>query len=94
MDCAKEPKPGGLIAAAPLVSLLAVIWLGIGRENNQQIAEFLVGVLKGMIPTAISITTVVICLRRGIPLAVALVVGTVAWTACTVGFQWTGIFRV
>lgn len=46
----KLPTFGGWIAALPLVSLLSAFWLSLGGQNYREIADFLTGVLWGLLP--------------------------------------------
>lgn len=48
----RSPTFGGWIAALPLVSLLSAFSLSVGQQSSRQIADFLTGVLWGLIPTA------------------------------------------
>lgn len=75
----KYPGIGGWIAALPLVSILSALWLLLGRQPKPEVIDFLTGVIKGLVPTAILLLVVIICLRRGFPFIWSLSAAIVVW---------------
>ena len=75
----RHPSMAGWIAALPLVSILTVLWLVLGHQPTPNIINFLSGVLKGLIPTAVLLFVVLICLRRGLPFIGALLAAIFVW---------------
>lgn len=74
---------GGWVAALPLISLLSAFWLAADQRNNMQIAEFLQGVVWGLIPTAIMLVVIVVGLRYGLNLLPAIACGVGVWAVYT-----------
>ena len=85
------PGIGGWIAALPVISILSAVWLLVGHQSSADVSEFLVGVLKGLVPTAILLAVVVMFLRRGWPFPGALGVAIVIWGASSFLLQRVGL---
>lgn len=77
----KNPGIGGWIAALPLVSVLSAIWLVMGHQPKSEVIGFLIGVAKGLVPTAGLLLVVIVCLRRGLPFIGSLSVAILLWGA-------------
>jgi Protein of unknown function (DUF3147) len=75
----KFPTFGGWIAALPLVSLLSAFWLSLEQQRSREIADFLTGVLWGLIPTALLLLVTVICLRYHVSFYLSLLFGIGLW---------------
>lgn len=82
---------GGWIAALPIVSILSAAWLVAGHQPSAEVSGFLVGVVKGLVPTAILLLVVVIFLRRGWPFTGALGLAVITWGASSFMLQRIGI---
>ena len=84
------PGIGGWIAALPIISLLSAAWLVIGHQSNTEVARFLMSVLKGLLPTAILLLVMVLCLRRSWPFVSALGTAVVVWGGLSYVLQRVG----
>ncbi|GMA49932.1 hypothetical protein GCM10025857_12890 [Alicyclobacillus contaminans] len=87
-----RPDLGGWIAALPIISLLSAAWLMVGHASSEHIYQFFLGVLKGIIPTAVLLAAVVVLMRRGWPFPGALGLALVAWgvSSFCLGKVWHG----
>lgn len=83
----KSPVLGGWIAALPLVSLLSAFWLSLEQPKSREIADFLTGVLWGLIPTAFLLLIIVICLRHHVSFHWSLLFGIGLWGVITWFFR-------
>jgi F0F1-type ATP synthase assembly protein I len=79
----RYPFIGGWVAALPIVSLLSAGWLLFDKTPNTQLADFLQGVLVGLIPTAIMLFVIVYSLRNGINFIPSLFIGICVWLLYT-----------
>jgi len=86
-----NPPLAGWIAATPVVSMLSVGWLAIDQKNSEQIADFLFGVLIGLIPTALYLAIFAAGLRRGLPISLAFGCGVLIWGVLTFAAQRAGL---
>lgn len=86
----QHPGIGGWIAALPIVSILSAAWLVMGHQPSTEVSSFLIGVLKGLIPTAILLLAVVMFLRRGWPFSASIGVAIVIWGASSFVLQRAG----
>jgi F0F1-type ATP synthase assembly protein I len=84
------PGIGGWIAALPIISLLSAVWLVAGHQSNTEVAKFLMGVLKGLFPTAILLLVMVSCLRRSWPFVPSLGAAIVVWGGLSFVLQRVG----
>lgn len=75
----KHPSLGGWIAALPIVSVLSAIWLVAGNQPKLEVIGFLTGVVKGLVPTAVLLLVVIVCLRRGLPFIGSLSAAIFVW---------------
>lgn len=87
----RNPALGGWIVAMPTLTLLSTLWLVVDREPAQGIARFLLGVLLGLIPTALFVLIAAMTLRRGLSLPLALGLGAIVWGISTVAAQRFGL---
>jgi uncharacterized membrane protein (GlpM family) len=83
----KSPVFGGWIAALPLVSLLSAFWLSLEQQRSREIADFLTGVLWGLIPTALLLLIIVTCLRHQVSFHLSLLFGIGLWGIITWFFR-------
>lgn len=86
-----HPQLAGWIAAAPIVSLLFVFWLVVDKRENDDISQFVIGVLLGLIPTAIYLAVFAAGLKKGFSFPTALLVGAAAWVGMTLVARRLGI---
>ncbi len=70
----KLPSLGGLIAAMPLTTLLALIWLYTDTGDYQLAATFTRSVLFAIIPTIFFFITALLLFRRGVPFPMILII--------------------
>ncbi|MDQ3780309.1 MAG: DUF3147 family protein [Chloroflexota bacterium] len=89
----RDPKLGGWIAALPLTTVLAVIWLTVDGQSGVELGRFVDGVLWGLIPTTAMLLAVAYCLKRGLPAIPALGLGMIAWIAISLAAQRLGLIR-
>ncbi len=83
------PTMGGLIATMPLTSLLVLLWIHTDDpENVRMQTEYTVGVLWGIIPTALFFAAVYLCFRKQLPFPIVLCAGFAVWLAGAVVHQW------
>ncbi len=87
-----NPSLGGWLAAMPFIILLSSLWLFIDKQTEPQLTGFFIGVLWGLIPTAILVFIVLCCLQRGAPFLVALGVGLFVWSSYLLVAQRLGGF--
>ncbi|MCL6445556.1 MAG: DUF3147 family protein, partial [Alicyclobacillus sp.] len=73
------PGIGGWIAALPIISILSAAWLAVGHQSSEDVSRFLIGVLKGLVPTAMLLIAMVMFLRRGWTFPGALGLAIVIW---------------
>ena len=66
------PSLGGLIAAMPLTTLLALIWLYVETGDYQLAASFTRSVLFAIIPTVFFFLTAIHLFRRDVPFVAVL----------------------
>lgn len=83
------PTLGGLIATAPLTSLIVLLWLYSDNPGDYRLmTAYTTGVLWGIIPTVLFFLAAFLCFRRGIPLSAALAAGFGVWLAGALVHQW------
>ena len=85
-----SPSLGGWVAAFPTISFLTVSWLWF--DGGSKATGLFVGVLWGMLPTAVLIASVVVMLKNGLPLAVSVLLGSSVWVIFTLVAQKGGLF--
>lgn len=74
------PRLAGLIATMPLTGLLVLIWLY--SENPREVdtlAQYVRGALWGIGPSILFFLAVWLCLRYGIGMVLALIIGALCW---------------
>ncbi|WAH37597.1 DUF3147 family protein [Alicyclobacillus dauci] len=85
------PGIGGWIAALPVISLLSAFWLLVGHQPSVEIARFLTSVAKGLVPTAILLLCMVVCLRSQWSFRLSFAVSTSVWLLASVGLKKIGM---
>jgi len=83
----KLPSLGGLIAAMPLTTLLALIWLYADTGDYQLAATFTRSVLFAIIPTIFFFITAHLLFRRGVPFSMILVISFAVFALAAVVHQ-------
>ena len=71
----RSPGLGGLIASLPIITVLSALWLSGGPTR---LDRFFVGVIVGLLPTAILLGAAALTVRHT-GLFPALAVGTALW---------------
>lgn len=87
-----SPSLGGWVASFPLISFLTVAWLWFDGGSGSEATGLLVGVLWGLIPTAVLLLSVVVMTRSGVPLVVSMLLGTATWVVFTLLVEKSGVF--
>ncbi len=72
------PGVGGLVAALPVVSLTTIFWLLVDHQTNTQIAQFIRGILYGLIPTTLFLALLMFLLDREVKFVFALGISLIA----------------
>lgn len=75
----RNPTLAGVVVGFPTVTLLSVLWLVVDRSRGDTIADFVTGVLWGLIPAFTFVLTIVLALRADVSLALAILSGTIVW---------------
>jgi amino acid transporter len=75
----KMPSLGGLLAAMPLTTLLALIWLYAETGDYQLAHAFTRSVLFAIIPTIFFFLTALALFKRGMPFLLVLFLSTVIY---------------
>ena len=86
----RSPMLAGLIAGAPLVSLLSVLLLTIDGKPNQEIGQFLGGVLVGVVPTVAFLATASQLLKRDVALGWSILAGLALFAVVTLVIRQLG----
>jgi hypothetical protein len=86
-----SPSLGGW-AAFPTISFLTVAWLWFDGGSGSEATGLFVGVLWGMLPTAVLLASVVVMLKNGLPLAVSMLLGSAVWVVFTLVARKGGLF--
>ena len=85
----KMPTLAGLIATAPITSLIVLLWLYSDRPGDFGLmADYTKGVLWGIIPTILFFAVVFVCFRKELAMWVVLPAGFVVWLVAAVIHQW------
>jgi putative Ca2+/H+ antiporter (TMEM165/GDT1 family) len=64
----------------------------VRRGSSSEATGLFVGVLWGMLPTAVLIVSVVVMLENGLPLAVSMFPGSAVWVIFTLVARKGGLF--
>lgn len=71
----RSPGLGGLIAAIPVVSTLAMIWLWVDTQDRAAVAQFSLSAFWYFLPTVPMFLIIPLLLRSGSNFWIALAVG-------------------
>ena len=83
----KLPSLGGLIAAMPLTTLLALIWLYTETGDYQLAHTFTRSVLFAIVPTVFFFVTALALFRRGVPFVLVLLMSFVIYIGAALVHQ-------
>lgn len=83
----KLPSLGGLIAAMPLTTLLALIWLYAETGDYQLAHAFTRSVLFAIVPTVFFFITALVLFRKGAPFLLVLVFSFVIYIGAALVHQ-------
>ncbi|MFA6425984.1 MAG: DUF3147 family protein [Phycisphaerae bacterium] len=76
----KVPTLAGLIAAAPITTLIVLLWLWSDKPNDFKLmADYTKGVLWGIIPTAIFFAAAFMCFKKNISILPTVSISFAAW---------------
>ncbi len=84
----KMPSFGGLIAAMPLTTLLALIWLYAETGNYSLAQSFTRSVLFAIIPTIFFFITALALFRKGVPFFLVIVLSFVVYIGTALVHQY------
>ena len=84
----RMPSLGGLIAAMPLTTLLALIWLYAETGDYQLAHDFTRSVLFAIVPTIFFFITALYLFKRGTSFITILVVSFVIFLGAAAIHQW------
>ncbi len=74
------PSLAGLIATAPVTTLIVLFWLySEGREDYARLAAFTRGVVWGIVPSALFFITATWCFRKEIPFLTTIAISFGVW---------------
>ena len=88
----RSPSLAGWLAAFPLMTFLSVTWLWADGRENATLGDLVTGVLWGLIPNAVMLVALFICLRFGLHAVAALAVAAAVWVVSTLAAQAAGLF--
>ena len=83
----KMPSLGGLIAAMPLTTLLALIWLYAETGDYQLVHTFTRSVLFAIVPTIFFFITALALFRKGVPFFLVLILSFVIYIGAALVHQ-------
>lgn len=89
----RNPTFGGWVASAPIVSFLAVAWLVVDRASSRDSADFVLGVMVGLVPTAVVLFTLWLAINRGLMVPVALMIAVTVWAVTTTAVHTSGVLN-
>ena len=78
-----NPKLAGWLTAMPLITALTLGWLWLDGHRGTILTAYLTGVLIGVGHTAILLGTILLRVKAGTTLPVALLTGAVVWAAAS-----------
>jgi hypothetical protein len=86
-----NPRLGGIIAGAPVVSLISILWLIADGAPGAAISRFVAGVLLALVPTAAYLAALAGGLRLGFPLAASLAFSLGLWLVLAAAGRLAGV---
>lgn len=83
------PSAAGLIGVMPLTGALVLVWIYLENKGDSHIMqEFTKGALWGILPSILFFLVAFICLKKQLPLALALVLSFGVWVVAALIHQW------
>ncbi|MBS0253790.1 MAG: DUF3147 family protein [Proteobacteria bacterium] len=86
----RSPGWGGLIAALPLTSLIALAWLWRDTHDPARAADFMAGTALYVLAALPAFALIATALRRGAGITLSVALGAVAAIAGTYAMIWAG----
>jgi uncharacterized membrane protein (GlpM family) len=84
----KAPTLAGLIATAPITTLIVLLWLWSDKPGDFKLmADYTKGVLWGIIPTAIFFAAAFVCFKKNLSILPTLSISFTAWFVSAVIHQ-------
>ena len=84
----KAPTLAGLIATAPITTLIVLLWLWSDRPSDFKLmTDYTRGVLLGIIPTALFFITAFLCFKKQISILPTVAISFAAWLAAAIAHQ-------
>lgn len=76
----RVPTLAGLIAAAPITTLIVLLWLWSDKSGDFKLmTDYTKGVLWGLIPTAIFFAAALVCFKRNLSILPTLGISFALW---------------
>jgi uncharacterized membrane protein (GlpM family) len=76
----RVPTLAGLLAAAPITTLIVLLWLWSDKPNDCKfMAEYAKGVFWGIIPTAFFFAAAFVCFKKNLSILPTLSISFAAW---------------
>ena len=83
------PTLSGLIATAPITSLIVLLWLYSDKPGDYGLMkDYTKGVLWGIIPTVFFFLVVFLCFHKRLNIWTTLAAGSFVWLAAALVHQW------
>ena len=83
------PTLSGLIATAPITSLIVLLWLYSDKPGDFGLMkDYTKGVLWGIIPTVFFFLVVFLCFHKRLNIWTTLAAGSFVWLASALVHQW------
>ncbi len=84
----KAPALAGLIATAPIITVIVLLWLWSDNPGNFKLmTDYTRGVLWGIIPTVLFFIAALLCLKRQISILPTVAVSFAIWLIAAVVHQ-------
>lgn len=84
----KVPTLAGLIATMPLTALIVLCWLYLDNPGRRDIVTgYSTGAAFGVLVSLLFFLTAMICLKKGLPFALTLVISFAIWSLGAVVHQ-------
>jgi hypothetical protein len=88
----RSPTLGGWLAALPLLTFMSITWLWVDGRDNTAIGGLVTGVLWGLIPNAVMLVVLLVCLRYGLHVFASMGVSALVWACFTLAARQIGVF--
>jgi uncharacterized membrane protein (GlpM family) len=84
----KVPTLAGLIAAAPITTLIVLLWLWSDKPGDFKLmAEYAKGVFWGIIPTAFFFAAAFVCFKKNLSILPTVSISFAAWLVSAIAHQ-------